>query len=109
MTTVQQNVGTPVNMPDFTHSDIRIHELLILLKDIEALGALKELALWDQNTMLPEGAGAMRATQMAAIEGVLHERQTNPRLGALLSVLRDVVQHSTFTDADRGLVRAALR
>ncbi|MBV8694460.1 MAG: carboxypeptidase M32 [Ktedonobacteraceae bacterium] len=109
MTTVQQNMGNPVNMPDFTHSDIRIHELLILLKDIEALGALKELALWDQNTMLPEGAGAMRATQMAAIEGVLHERQTNPRLGALLSVLKDVVQDSTFTDADRGLVRAVLR
>jgi carboxypeptidase Taq len=109
VTTVQQNMGTPVNRSDFTYSDTQIHELLVLLKDIEALAALKGLALWDQNTMLPEGAGAIRATQLAAIEGVLHERQTNPRLGTLLSALKDVVQESTFTDADRGLVRAALR
>src|SRR5207245_101877 len=45
----------------------------------------------------------------AAIKGLLHERMTSPRLGSLLDGLRETVQHASFTDADRGLVREALR
>jgi carboxypeptidase Taq len=97
------------NMPDFTHSDARISELLDRMREISALSALGSLASWDQNTIMPQGATEVRAAQMAVVQGILHERWTHPRLGSLLSELEEVVQSQTFTDADRGLVHEALR
>jgi carboxypeptidase Taq len=35
---------------------------------------------WDQETMMPRGAGAQRAEEMAALEAVLHARQSDPRI-----------------------------
>ena len=96
-------------IPDFTHSDARISELLNYLYEIEDLKALGDLAEWDQNTAMPNGAAEIRGTQVATLRGLLHERWTSPRLGNILESLRDEVQQNTFTDADRGLVRKALR
>lgn len=36
---------------------------------------------WDQETMMPRGAAEQRSEEMAALEGVLHARRTDPRLG----------------------------
>ncbi|GAB4266643.1 MAG: carboxypeptidase M32 [Pararhodobacter sp.] len=36
---------------------------------------------WDQETTMPRGAASQRAEEMAALEGVLHARRTDPRLG----------------------------
>ena len=96
-------------LPDFTRSDSRISELLNYLQAIDDLKSLGSLAEWDQNTAMPGGAAEIRGTQMATLQGVLHERWTSPQLGTMLQSLRDDVQHSPFTDADRGLVRRALR
>jgi carboxypeptidase Taq len=35
---------------------------------------------WDQETMMPRGAGPQRAEEMAALEAVLHGRQSDPRI-----------------------------
>jgi carboxypeptidase Taq len=35
---------------------------------------------WDQETMMPRGAAVQRSEEMAALEGVLHARRTDPRL-----------------------------
>jgi carboxypeptidase Taq len=43
------------------------------------------------------------------MQGLIHERSTSPRLGELLKELEEAVQQSSFTDADRGLVRQARR
>ncbi|MGO8946595.1 MAG: carboxypeptidase M32 [Ktedonobacterales bacterium] len=94
---------------DFTRGDARIAELLNLQQEISDLMALGALASWDQNTILPEGAGEVRALQMATLEGLAHERSTNPRLGELLGELEDAVTGSGFTDPDRALVREAKR
>ena len=96
-------------IPDFTHSDARISELLNYLYEIEDLKTLGDLAEWGRNTAMPNGAAEIRGTQVATLRGVLHERWTSPRLGNILESLRDEVQQNTFTDADRGLVRKALR
>ena len=96
-------------IPDFTRSDARISELLNYVYEIEDLKALGDLAEWDQNTAMPSGAAEIRGTQMATLHGLLHERWTSPQLGNLLASLRDAVQRNPFTDADRGLVRKALR
>jgi carboxypeptidase Taq len=98
-----------VSMPEFTHSDTRISELLDFMHQITDLQALGALAEWDQNTAMPGGAAEVRGFQLAALQGVLHELWTNPRLGILLNELRERVQQASFSDADRGLVREAIR
>src|SRR6266516_320759 len=96
-------------VPEFTGSDARINELLDFMHEIADLSALGSIAEWDQNTAMPAGATPVRGFQMATIKGVLHERWTSTRLGSLLSELRQKVQEASFSDADRGLVREALR
>ncbi len=103
----QDTTLTPV--PDFTRNHPAIRELLERMHELTALRALEALASWDQNTILPEGAHEVRGTQLAAMQGVLHERSTAPRLGSLLEELEPLVQQSSFTDADRGLVREVAR
>jgi carboxypeptidase Taq len=96
-------------LPEFTRSDSRIGELLGYLNQIADLQALGALAEWDQNTAMPGEAADVRGFQLAALQGVLHELWTDPRLSNLLDELREPVQHASFSDADRGLVREALR
>lgn len=94
---------------NFTSKEARIAELLDYMHEIQDLKALGDLAEWDQNTAMPEGAAEVRGYQMATLQGILHERWTNPRLGILLNELSEVVKGSDYTDTDRGLVREAQR
>src|SRR5947208_15644657 len=94
---------------DFTRGDERISELLQRQHEIADLGSLGALAEWDQHTAMPGEAGEARMHQMATLQGILHERATDPRLGDLLHGLNEAVEQPRFTRADRGLVRQALR
>src|SRR6266566_453131 len=96
-------------IPSFTSKNESIAELLDYMHEIEDLKALGNLAEWDQNTEMPKGAAEVRGYQMAALQGILHERWTTQRLGALLSELSEVTRRSDYSDADRGLVREAQR
>jgi carboxypeptidase Taq len=40
---------------------------------------------WDQETMMPRGAGPQRAEEMAALEAVLHARRSDPRIADWLA------------------------
>ncbi len=40
---------------------------------------------WDQETVMPRGAAGQRGEELAAIEGVLHARRTDPRLADWLA------------------------
>jgi len=96
-------------IPSFTSKNESIAELLDYMHEIEDLKALGNLAEWDQNTEMPKGAAEVRGYQMAALQGILHERWTTQRLGVLLSELSEVTRRSDYSDADRGLVREAQR
>lgn len=96
-------------IPQFTRSNVHISELLDHMHEIADLGALGALAEWDQNTEMPEGAGAVRGDQMATLQGVLHERWTAERLGQLLDELEAPGAQAKLTDADKGLIRKARR
>ncbi len=85
-------------------SDERIRELLKYANVISDLEAFSSLAGWDQQTGMPEGAAEGRAHQMATMQGLIHERNVDPRLGELLSQLEDVVKQPEYSDMDRGLV-----
>ncbi len=95
--------------PKFTADDKRLGELLAHLHTIADLRAALSLLAWDQNTAMPEGAAEVRGEQSATLQGLIHDRWTNDRLGELLTELAPVVANEPFTDADRGLVREATR
>jgi len=54
-------------------------------RETQALGAIAGRLGWDQETMMPPGAAAQRGEEMAAIEGVLHARHTDPRIADWLA------------------------
>lgn len=60
-------------------------ELMAFQRDTEALGQIAGRLGWDQETMMPRGAAVQRGEEMAAIEGVLHARRTDPRIAGWLA------------------------
>jgi carboxypeptidase Taq len=60
-------------------------ELMAFQRETEALAQVMGRLGWDQETMMPPGAAPQRAEEMAALEGVLHARRTDPRLGEWLA------------------------
>ena len=60
-------------------------DLMAFQAETEALGQIAGRLGWDQETMMPHGAADQRAAEMAAIEGVLHARRTDPRVGEWLA------------------------
>lgn len=61
-----------------------INDLLAFQRQSEALSSVAERLGWDQETVMPRGAVEQRSEEMAAIEAVLHERRTDPRIGEWL-------------------------
>ncbi|WP_164512319.1 carboxypeptidase M32 [Oceaniglobus ichthyenteri] len=53
-------------------------------RETEALAQIAGRLGWDQETMMPPGSATQRGEEMAAIEGVLHARRTDPRVGEWL-------------------------
>ncbi|WP_417261420.1 carboxypeptidase M32 [Celeribacter sp.] len=62
-------------------------ELMSYTRETEALGAIMGRLSWDQETMMPRGAAEQRGEEMAALEGVLHARRTDPQIGAWLEAI----------------------
>lgn len=60
-------------------------ELMAYERETQALGEVAGRLGWDQETMMPKGAADQRSEEMAAMEGVLHARRTNPQVGDWLA------------------------
>ena len=60
-------------------------ELMAFQRETEALAQVMGRLGWDQETMMPRGAAAQRAEEMAALEGVLHARRSDPRVADWLA------------------------
>ncbi|CAN5672809.1 thermostable carboxypeptidase 1 [soil metagenome] len=56
-------------------------QLVESLRSTEVLGSVASILSWDQETMLPRGGAELRAEQMAMMSSLVHERQTDPRVG----------------------------
>lgn len=70
-------------------NDIRdvYRQLVLKLEERSRLGGVMGVLHWDQEVIMPVGAGSARAKQMAALAGVLHEKSINPRIGHLIKKL----------------------
>ncbi len=75
--------------------------------EIADVGGVAGLLLWDQNTLMPRGGAGARADQLEALERILHDRLTDPGLGALLDALEPWAA-SADPDSDDARLVAAL-
>ena len=55
-------------------------QLLAQCREISLLSGTSALLAWDQETLMPKGAGERRAEQLALLASLVHERATAPRL-----------------------------
>jgi carboxypeptidase Taq len=60
-------------------------ELMAFQRQTEALAGVAGRLGWDQETMMPPGAAEQRGEEMAAMEGVMHARRTDPRIADWLA------------------------
>ncbi len=78
--------ATTASSPAQTCSGSKAYDqLLETLRLDETLKSVASTLSWDQETMMPEGGAALRADQLTMLSGLIHERNTDPRLGDLLS------------------------
>ena len=59
-------------------------ELMAFQRETEALGQVMGRLGWDAETVMPKGAAEQRSEEMGAMDGVLHARRTDPRIGEWL-------------------------
>ena len=64
-----------------------LEQLERLTGEIVHLGHVLAMLHWDQETQMPPGALEGRAEQNALIEGLIHDRMTNPEIGEQLDAL----------------------
>ncbi|MGJ8626495.1 MAG: carboxypeptidase M32 [Sulfitobacter sp.] len=62
-------------------------DLMAFQRDTEALRQVAGRLGWDQETMMPRSAAPQRAEEMAAVEGILHARRMDPRVGDWLAAI----------------------
>jgi carboxypeptidase Taq len=60
-------------------------ELCALSREAATLGSVAALLGWDQETYMPHGAAAHRASEQALLAGLYHERKTSKRIGELIA------------------------
>ena len=78
-------------------------ELMDYVRVTEALAEVAGRLGWDQETVMPRGAAPQRAEEMAAMEGVLHARRIDPRVGEWLAAAEPA------TDVERANLRLVRR
>jgi carboxypeptidase Taq len=59
--------------------------LMAFERETQALSRVAGRLSWDQETVMPRGAGAQRAEESGAMEAVLHARRTDPRVAEWLA------------------------
>ncbi|MEX2118575.1 MAG: carboxypeptidase M32 [Pirellulales bacterium] len=53
------------------------------------LASIESLLSWDERCLMPAAGGDYRAEQMTLLSGMIHQRQTDPKLGEWLTHLAD--------------------
>lgn len=76
-------------------------QLMRFQRQTEALGQVAGRLGWDQETMMPRGATEQRSDEIAAMEGVLHARRIDPRVGDWLSA----IDPATLNEVGRAQIR----
>ena len=70
-------------------SNVAYEALVQHARETALLVSVDALLGWDERCLLPSAAGEYRADQMTLLSGMIHERQTDPRIGDWLAELSD--------------------
>jgi carboxypeptidase Taq len=65
-------------------------ELHSISRKAQILAGVSSLISWDQETYMPEGAAGIRAEQLEALSGIIHEAKTSKQFSTALSKLIDI-------------------
>src|SRR5439155_22838315 len=84
-------------------SGMNFQKLLERMHELRDLNGVIGLATWDQETYLPPKAEPARAHQLSTLQGIYHERLTDPALGALIDEAGALAE---LTFDQRAMVRA---
>ena len=82
-----------------TAHDTALTALLAFQRDTELLSQVSQRLGWDQETVMPRGAADQRGEEMAALEGVLHARRTDARIGDWLAAAKPATPAETRATA----------
>jgi carboxypeptidase Taq len=82
-------------------------DLMAFQRQTEALGQIAGRLGWDQETVMPDGSAGQRAEEIGALEGVLHARRTDARVGDWLAaaVAPDAVGEAQLRQVRRSYAR----
>ncbi|MGJ8616983.1 MAG: carboxypeptidase M32 [Sulfitobacter sp.] len=76
-------------------------DLMAFQRETEALSQVAGRLGWDQETVMPRSAAPQRGEEMAAMEGILHARRVDPRVGDWLGE----IDQTTLDDVGRANLR----
>ncbi|MEM9968187.1 MAG: carboxypeptidase M32 [Pseudomonadota bacterium] len=62
-------------------------DLMLFVRETEALSQVSGRLGWDQETMMPRGAAAQRGEEMAAMTSVIHARRVDARIANWLAAI----------------------
>ena len=83
-------------------------QLVLKMEERSRLGGILGVMRWDQEVIMPKGAGEARSKQIAALAGVLHEKATDPKFGHLVNKLI-AVDKDELTEIERCNISEAKR
>ena len=87
-----------------------LKNLLQFDRQTQALSQVSGRLGWDQETMMPRGSADQRSTEIAALEGILHARRCDPRVGEWLMGIDaesdDIVTQAQLREIKRSYERA---
>jgi carboxypeptidase Taq len=79
------------------------------LGTVHDLGKAASLLGWDQQTMMPQRGGEIRAHQLATVGRLAHELFVSDEIGALLDELRPYGESLDYDSDEASLIRVARR
>lgn len=77
------------------------NELLERMGELRDLAQVAGLLTWDQETYMPQGGSSFRASQLATLQALTHERLLEPRLGELIAWAEE---EPSLSDTERRMV-----
>ena len=92
-----------------------LKSLTKILQEIQHISSAVSLLSWDQETYMPPGGARARAEQLAALKGLIHEKQVGPEMSQALSKWVDLETgdlkqaEQEWEDRPRALLREVWR
>mmetsp|Transcript_39148 Transcript_39148/g.124614 ORF Transcript_39148/g.124614 Transcript_39148/m.124614 type:complete len:506 (-) Transcript_39148:129-1646(-) len=79
------------------------------LQEISTISGVTGLLAWDEQVMMPSGAAGVRAKQTSTLAGIIHEKSTDPALGATIEALLPALEGGDLSASEKAVIRDAHR